>query len=317
LERGGSGLVEPDVDDCGQCVAPEIDTLLPSFSRMRPVSELYGRYPGSDIYVIGTGPSLRVFPTGFLDDRITIGLNFAWEMVRLRYAMTIHPDLHVPEFLPGREPQPEVTWIIKREKMHGMAEEHTRYAEENFYSFRTDGRENTMTDGQSDSGRFTEWVERPTGDFLYLWRSISQPAVNLAANMGAKNIILVGCDGAALGGSHHSHTQHTRWLGAEPDKRYHDYYEAMAEVRTALRVRGVNLVSMTPFLTLATHEEDFLRLCEELEAPTKVETYDITPSYRPPWMQAEANRVRAQGRRRLPSSVRRFARALRRRTARH
>jgi hypothetical protein len=281
---------------------------------MRPVSELYGRHPGCDIYVVGTGPSLRVFPRGFLEDRITIGLNFAWEMVEVRYAMTIHPDLHIPEFLPGREPRPEITWVTKREKMRGMAEEHIRHADEHFYNFRTDGRENTMTDGQSDAGRFPEWVERPTGDFLYLWRSISQPAVNLAANMGAKNVILVGCDGAALGGSHHSHAQHTRWLGADPDKRYHDYYEAMAEVRAALRVRGVNLVSVTPFLTLSTFEEDFLALCEELDEPTRVETHDITSSYRPPWMRTSASKPgRRSG---SSSSLSRWARALRRRTTR-
>jgi hypothetical protein len=29
---------------------------------MKSVTELYGRYPDSDIYVVGTGTSLRVFP---------------------------------------------------------------------------------------------------------------------------------------------------------------------------------------------------------------------------------------------------------------
>ena len=63
---------------------------------MRPVSELHGRHPGSDIYVIGTGASLRVFPAGFLDGRITIGLNLAWREVDVRYGITTHPELNVP-----------------------------------------------------------------------------------------------------------------------------------------------------------------------------------------------------------------------------
>ena len=29
---------------------------------MKPVSELYNQYPDSDIYVIGTGASLRTYP---------------------------------------------------------------------------------------------------------------------------------------------------------------------------------------------------------------------------------------------------------------
>ena len=42
---------------------------------------------------------------------------------------------------------------------------------------------------------------------LYQWSSISQTAVNLAANMGAKNVILVGCDNCALLDNHHAHAQ--------------------------------------------------------------------------------------------------------------
>ena len=39
---------------------------------MRSVSELYDKHAGEDIYVVGTGPSLRVFPKSFLDGRISL-----------------------------------------------------------------------------------------------------------------------------------------------------------------------------------------------------------------------------------------------------
>ena len=96
----------------------------------------------------------------------------------------------------------------------------------------------------SQAGRVLDWVREPTRDRLYLWSSISQSAVNLAANMGAKNVILVGCDNCALLGNHHAHRQHTFWKGAAPEFRYNQYYEGLAEVRSALRERGVNLVSI-------------------------------------------------------------------------
>jgi hypothetical protein len=123
---------------------------------------------------------------------------------------------------------------------------------------------------------------RERTDHLYLWSSISQPAVNLAAHMGAKNIVLVGCDNAALMGNHHAHDQHTRWLGVEADQRYRDYYEGLAELRIALRAQGVNLVSMSPFLTLGPHEREFVELCDELGVPSFVDNPDITATYETP-----------------------------------
>lgn len=261
---------------------------------MKSVSELYGRYPGSDIYVVGTGASLRVFPPSFLEGRITIGLNMAWKVVPVRYGITSHPDLNIPEFISDEAPRPDITWIVKPEKLGGMAPEHLRHAEEHFYAFRTgpgpgSGPGVDTRPGTDPSSRVAEWVREPSGDFLYLWSSISQPAVNLAANMGARNVILVGCDNAALLGNHHSHEQHTRWLGTPPEQRYRDYYEGLAEMRALLRERDVNLVSINPFLTLGPHEEEFVSLCDELGVPVLIDNDDITASYRAPWQQVSRN----------------------------
>ncbi len=281
----------------------------------RSVTELYGRHPESDIYVVGTGTSLRVFPKGFLAGRITIGLNMAWKMVDVQYGMTIHPELNIPELMPAAPPRPGITWITKVEKLDRLNKEQIRFAKEHYYFFRTDGRANTMTNGLSDSGRFPEWVSRANGPYLYIWTSIAQPAVNLAANMGARNVILVGCDNASLMGNHHSHSQHTRWLGAEPDDRYRDYFEGLAEVRTALRARDVNLVSLTPFLSLGPHERDFTQLCDELELPPVVEPQaDITSIHqmRAPTSAARAKRnAKKSLRRRIPAPALEWLRARR------
>ncbi|WNZ43991.1 hypothetical protein Q2T42_19345 [Leptolyngbya boryana CZ1] len=244
------------------------------------VSELYHRYPGSDIYVIGTGASLRVFPKSLLEGKITIGLNMAWKTVPVRYGVTIHPDLTIPEFLPDEAPHPEITWLTKQAKMWDLVTpEQAKYGEEHFYFFDTQGRPNTQPPNKpSDSGRILDWVRQPTGNKLYLWTSIAQVGVNLAANMGAKNIILIGCDNCALGSNNHAHQQHTRWRDATPKTRYREYYEALAEMRPALRERGVNLVSLNPFLTLETPAQDFERLCQELDKPTYIASHaDISP----------------------------------------
>ena len=244
------------------------------------VSELYDLHSGEDIYVIGTGASLRTFPLSLLHHKITIGLNMTWKTIPTQYSITIHPDLSVPEFLPEEQPHPEITWITKYNKTKALlTPEQVQYAEEHFHFFEMDGRPNTQPpDKPTDAGRILDWVRQPTENKLYLWTSIAQAGVSLAANMGAKNIILVGCDNCALLGNNHAHKQHTRWRSAAPDTRYREYYEGLAEMRPVLRDRGVNLVSMTPFLSLESPEQDFQRLCQELDQSSFIASgADISP----------------------------------------
>jgi hypothetical protein len=239
---------------------------------MRSVSELYSRHTGEDIYVVGSGTSIRVFPPDFFEGKVTIGLNLAWKSVPVRYAITIHPDLNIPEFI-GEPARPEITWIVPREKSRGLlTPEQFAHADAHFFKFEYHGKPNTqrLKDPQ-DSGRILDWVRWPTGDNLYVWSSIAQTAANLAANLGARSVILAGCDSAPLMDNHHAHTQHTRWKGVAPEHRYGQYYEGMAEVRAALRDRGVNVVSLQPFLGISNFEADFKRLCGELGLPLLIE----------------------------------------------
>jgi hypothetical protein len=246
---------------------------------MKCISELYNTHRGEDIYVIGTGASLRVFPPSFFEGKITLGLNMAWKSIPIRYGITIHAELNIPEFLEGQAPRPEIIWATKYEKTKGnVSAEQLEYAERHFYFFETDGQPNTQKPPLvSDAGRITSWLEKPTANKLYLYGSIAGTGVNLAANMGAKNIILVGCDNCALGNNHHSHQQHTRWLGAPPAHRYGEYFEALSEVRLHLRKRGVNVLSMNPFMGLYSPEDDFARLCQELDQPALLQGKDISP----------------------------------------
>lgn len=251
---------------------------------MKRVSELNGRHAGADIYVVGTGASLRVFPLSFFDDKITIGLNMTWKVLpSIHYCITIHPDLNVPEFMPERQSLPNITWIVgERKSRKLLTTEQWSHAERHHYMFDYYGQPNTAPDNEpSTSGRMLDWLRRPTGDNLYVWSSISQAGVNLAANMGAKNIILVGCDNCALGDNHHAHHQHTRWKGADPNHRYRQYYEGLAEIREVLRGRGIHLVSMNPLLTLGDTESDFLRLCREVGVPTHIHNHDLAVAAKP------------------------------------
>lgn len=244
---------------------------------MKKIQELYGRHPGSDIYIVGTGTSLRVFPLDFLKDKITIGLNQSWKVVDTTYAITMMPKLNIPEFISGEPRHAGITWITKPSKVKSQCgPEEIALAEENFYGFENDGKASiTGLDEPSETGRVLDWVLKPHPEKLYLWTSISQSAMNLAANLGAKNIILIGCDNGALAGNHHAHDQHTMWKGESPEVRYMHYYEGVAEVRSALRSRGVNVINMNPFVKIDAPEMDFKRLCDEVGVDKYINNKDI------------------------------------------
>jgi hypothetical protein len=244
---------------------------------MRFISELYDRHPGSDIYIVGTGTSLRVFPLELLEGKITIGLNQAWKVFETKYAITMMPRLNIPEFIEGEPPRPDITWVTKPSKIGAQcAPEEIAYADQRFFGFENDGKASlTGLDEPSETGRVLDWVRKPHPEKLYLWTSISQSAMNLAANMGARNIVLIGCDNGAIGENHHAHDQHTMWKGESPDVRYLQYYEGVAEVRSALRTRGVNVVTMNPFVKIDGAAMDFARLCAETGNPAFIHNQDI------------------------------------------
>jgi hypothetical protein len=93
--------------------------------------------------------------------------------------------------------------------------------------------------------------------------------------MGAKNIILVGCDNCALSENHHAHNQHTLWKNESPDLRYMQYYLGLREIRSALKTRKINVLSLTPFLKLNDPELDFKMLCKEANKPLFIQNDDI------------------------------------------
>jgi hypothetical protein len=234
---------------------------------MKSVTELYGKHPGSDIYIVGTGTSLRVFPISFLEDKITIGLNMAWKSAPIKYGITIVPEWNIPEFIEAEKPRPEIIWITREKKVSAINAEPEllQFAQDNYYSFDSTGKKTILVPGEPyEGGRMLEWVRTPTPDKLYLWSSISQSAINLAANMGAKNIILVGCDNCAIDENQHAHQQHSCWQGVTPNERYLQYYEGIAEIRAVLRERSINVIAISPFLKLDDPKLDFYRLCDEL-----------------------------------------------------
>lgn len=214
------------------------------------------------VYVVGTGPSLRCVDLEFLADKVTVGLNQAWRHLRTTYSITVHPEL-VVEYRKANL-NALTQWVIKRKPPMG----HLLFDDHNYYVFDTDYKISTV-------------ISQPA-DTLYLGEGVQTTAIDLAVRMGARHVVLVGCDGGSLGNDFHAHDQHVRWLGMRPDEQYSLYRQTTAAVRAAVRGLGVSVMSLTPFIGVNAAEEDYARLRKELKLPPLPAPVDTSPYKRDP-----------------------------------
>ena len=224
------------------------------------INQLYGKHAGQDVYICGTGPSMRVFPIDYLRDKVTIGLNQFWRYLMPTYNITVHPEL-LQECYRDAKKMPS-QWIVKKKPpMHELSLDDDR-----FYVFHTSDKYETVT-------------ERPA-DTLFIGRGVQQTAMDLAARMGASTIVLVGVDMTDLGGEHHGHDQHVRFHGLRPADVYMEYRMFTAEVRRRLREAfDVKVLTLSPLLGANAGTEDYLRLCKEHSLPRLPKPKD-TSSYK-------------------------------------
>lgn len=218
------------------------------------------------VYVVGTGPSLRCVDLWFLKDKVTIGLNQAWKHLNTTYSITVHPELvleYQKKFGPDAKKWGTV-WVVKRKPPMGELP----LDDPSCYVFDTDYRISTVTAHPKDT--------------LYLGEGVQTCAIDLAVRMGARFVVLVGCDGGSLGGDYHAHDQHVRWLGMAADTQYSLYRQTTAAVRAAVRGLGVSVMSLSPFIGVNAAEEDYARLREELKLEALPPPVDTSPYVRDP-----------------------------------
>jgi hypothetical protein len=208
------------------------------------IRDLYDRHTGT-IYIIGTGPSLRVFDLGFLIGQTTIGLNQAYKYIATTYNITVHPEL-LTEYEQSH-PQPDsAVWLVKHKAPRLDLElDHPKH-----YVFHT----------------AEDWdlFEHPRRDTLFIGRGVQQTAMDMAARMGAKNIVLVGVDMTALGGDHHGHVQHVQYHGLASDSVFCEYRLWTRRARTELRKRNISVFTLSPFVGLGDANHDYEHLKAEL-----------------------------------------------------
>ena len=120
-------------------------------------------------------------------------------------------------------------------------------------------------EGNKEPGDFS-YCEKKVPNHLYLGRGIQATAITLAAHLGFKRVVLIGCDMCDLDGDHHGiQDHHVRTHGLTPEQIYREYYECTARVREIVYCNfGTRVYSLSPFLGFGREQEDYKLLRDQL-----------------------------------------------------
>ena len=203
--------------------------------------ELKDIYLGRDIYIVGAGPSVNLFPKEFLRDKICLSLNDTYKMHpdvkpvvimnNPAYAHAGHIEAPFHEYFKNMQ-YPVVKMTGRHRSSKNIDWDHPYY-----YCY--DWSHNIDTD---------IWTMTKDTDYLYSSPEgcILHEALQLAWILGAKNIFVIGCDSRVLGGKHYADFDKDGFSADEAPKgfykkerNYDSYVYGTLIVREFLKQKGV------------------------------------------------------------------------------
>lgn len=211
------------------------------------VSELYGRFTGKDCWIVGTGPSLNVFPREILIGKTCILLNDAQSHLPnlgpIAFANNVKQlkGCELPyQIVKGRlrfDPNPERT------------DNHVRWDNEKYhvFSYREPPWDNVSHHDESRIFAEPDFYWAPNKG------SVSAFAVQFAILAGFKTIHLVGCDCNSLGGQEYVNGKEAGAMR----RKYEAYQYGLLRMHYEAVKRGVSMVSVQPFFGLGWHEHQY------------------------------------------------------------
>lgn len=211
------------------------------------VSELYGRWQGKECWIVGTGPSLDVFPVDLLRDKTCILLNDAQS--HLRGVGPIAFANNVKQLKGCRLPYQIVKGRLRLDPHPERTDNHVAWDDPKYYvfSYREPPWDKVSHHDEAQLFKEADFYWAPSKG------SVSAFAVQFALLAGFRTIYLVGCDCNTLSGAEYVDGK----TGATMRRNYEAYQYGLLRLhREAIR-RGVHMVSVQPFFGLGWHEQQF------------------------------------------------------------
>ncbi|MBI3315972.1 MAG: hypothetical protein HYZ87_03245 [Candidatus Omnitrophica bacterium] len=164
--------------------------------RLRDLKDVY---LGQDIYIVGAGPSVNLFPLGHLKDKICLSLNDTYKMhPAIKPIVIMNNPTYAQEgsrTAPFHENFKNIKYPVAKMTGRYRSWKGVEFGDPDFYCY--DWSHKIDTD-----------IWNMTKDTDYLYSSpegcVLQEALQLAWIMGAKNIFIIGCDSRTMGGKHYA-----------------------------------------------------------------------------------------------------------------
>jgi hypothetical protein len=225
------------------------------------VSDLYNdpAIRGHDVYIVGLGPSMRVFPTSFLKNKLCVLLNDASKIFQLGpIAFTNHKQWIEPVNIQHIKYQ-IVKARCKSDLNPHKTDNHVPWNHQIYYCFSY--REHPW-DKVSHYDKNQLWKEPD-----YYWNmkdgTVAIFAVQFALLAGAKSITLVGCDCIALQGQHYVAKDISKYK--QKQHNYDNYAKGLLILREEAQKRfNVPLLTLTPFCGLGREQTQYEFLSKQL-----------------------------------------------------
>ncbi len=207
---------------------------------------LKSAHPGSDIWVIASGPSAGFIDPGFFDGKITIGVNRVWSRFKTTY-IVVKESVVLQAAIDGANGAKVIASRFncgepgyQESKAHGQ-----------FYYFE-----------HGKNGLEQVDLDVIGTDQIVVSYSTITSAMHLAAYMGAKNILLVGHDCGSIDGQINFVGYPENLMKSE--SFYRDFLSRIEPQSQAVRTRlqqvyGCLVYSLNPFINLGLEDHSYAK----------------------------------------------------------
>ena len=225
------------------------------------LTKLKNVHNGKDIWIICAGASMNHVEPDFFENKITIGLNQVYR--KFPCDSVIMKDLNEKNrFSPSvEELRNTKTKLLFSEYSHGcyVDGKSNPKPSDNFYVFNhSDGKTYKKESGELDLSVIGT-------DKMIVIRSTITSAMNVAAYMGAKNIIVSGADNGSLDGkSYYDEYVQKDWISASNNPGNQQWLGGIKDLNIQVRDRikeiyNCNIYSLNPFWNFGLEEHEYKR----------------------------------------------------------
>jgi len=204
---------------------------------MKSIKMLKKRWPDSDIYVLGSGPSMNYLKPSFFDGKITVGINRIWKFFPCSYVVIHHGEL-------GQEIIDAGLRLVVSKYYYGYPDKPENKYKGAYYQY-----------NHKEQGLMQiDYSVLDSDDSLVIGGTTAIDAISFAYFLGGKNIILCGIDGGMINNEINMRGYHNY---KKPG--WFDYQVRTAgrtnlmvkEFADILRSRGIGVYSINPFINFS------------------------------------------------------------------